>query len=66
MFSVHNPDLHVAGCAAVIHVGATVRSRGGGSVGGMKMQLTALFAMAAYFVYSTTLAGIITGMLDVG
>ena len=46
--------------------GATERSRGGGSVGGMRMQLTALFAMAAYFVYSTTLAGIITGMLDLG
>ena len=30
------------------------------------MQLTALFAMAAYFVYATTFAGIITGVLDLG
>ena len=65
MFSDRNPDLHVAGCAALVHVGATEWSGGGGRVGGMRMQLTALFAMAAYFVYSTTLAGIITGMLDV-
>jgi hypothetical protein len=28
------------------------------------MQLTALFAMAAYFVYTTTFAGVITGQID--
>ena len=66
MFSDRNPDLHVPGCASFVHAGVIERPRGGGSVGGMRMQLTALFAMAAYFVYSTTLAGIITGMLDVG
>jgi hypothetical protein len=27
------------------------------------MQLTALFAMAAYFVYTTTFAGVIAGLL---
>ena len=29
----------------------------------MKLQLTALFAMAAYLVYATTFAGLITGVL---
>ena len=27
------------------------------------MQLTALFAMAAYFVYATTFAGVLAGVL---
>ena len=31
----------------------------------MRMQLTALFAMAAYFVYATTFAGVIAGVLPV-
>jgi hypothetical protein len=29
------------------------------------MQLTALFALAAYFVYATTFAGVIAGVIEV-
>jgi hypothetical protein len=32
----------------------------------MKMQLTALFALAAYFVYATTFAGVVTGLITLG
>ena len=34
------------------------------SVGAMKMQMVALFGLAAYFVYATTFAGLLAGVLE--
>ncbi len=52
------------GCVVGVHVAATVWPELGVIVARMRMQLTALFAMAAYFVYTTTFAGIIAGLID--
>ncbi len=46
-----------------VHLDATPGSTRVASLGGMKLQLTALFAMAVYFVYTTTFAALIAEIL---
>ena len=48
------------------HVEFTARSRGTATVGGMKMQLVTLFGLAAYLVWTTTFAGMLTGLIPTG
>lgn len=45
------------------HVAFTSPSSGPGSVGDMKMQLAALFGMAAYLVLCSSFAGVLAGVL---